>query len=80
MEVLLALRGTLNVANLEAVYEDETHVHLVRLPGGLPTLLLCGPRAPTCTWCAWGLKGHAWLPSAALGCADASAVAECQAV
>ena len=29
VEVLLALRGTLNVANLEAVYEDETHVHLV---------------------------------------------------
>jgi len=30
VEVLLALRGTLNVANLEAVYEDDTHVHLVR--------------------------------------------------
>ncbi|KAL4423096.1 hypothetical protein ABPG77_004779 [Micractinium sp. CCAP 211/92] len=29
VEVLLALRGTLNVANLEAVYEDEKDVHLV---------------------------------------------------
>lgn len=29
VEVLLALRGTLNVANLEDVYEDGTHVHLV---------------------------------------------------
>ncbi|PRW33251.1 calcium-dependent kinase 17-like [Chlorella sorokiniana] len=29
VEVLLALRGTLNVANLEAVYEDDIHVHLV---------------------------------------------------
>ncbi|GAB4824010.1 hypothetical protein N2152v2_011056 [Parachlorella kessleri] len=29
VEVLLALRGTLNVANLEEVYEDSSHVHLV---------------------------------------------------
>ena len=29
MEVLLALRGTLNVANLEEVCEDGSHVHLV---------------------------------------------------
>ena len=29
VEVLLALRGTLNVANLEEVFEDGTHVHLV---------------------------------------------------
>lgn len=29
VEVLLALRGTLNVANLEAVYEDDRDVHLV---------------------------------------------------
>jgi serine/threonine protein kinase len=29
VEVLLALRGTLNVANLEGVFEDSTHVHLV---------------------------------------------------
>ncbi|KAI3425767.1 hypothetical protein D9Q98_007742 [Chlorella vulgaris] len=29
VEVLLALRGTLNVANLEEVYEDDSHVHLV---------------------------------------------------
>ena len=29
VEVLLALRGTLNVANLHGVYEDATHVHLV---------------------------------------------------
>ena len=29
VEVLLALKGTLNVANLHCVYEDATHVHLV---------------------------------------------------
>jgi calcium-dependent protein kinase len=29
VEVLLALRGTLNVANLEEVYENGSHVHLV---------------------------------------------------
>ena len=29
IEVLLALRGTLNVANLQEVFEDSTHVHLV---------------------------------------------------
>ena len=29
VEVLLALRGTLNIANLEEVFEDATHVHLV---------------------------------------------------
>ncbi|KAL4458324.1 hypothetical protein ABPG75_013189 [Micractinium tetrahymenae] len=29
VEVLLALRGTLNVANLEEVYEDDKDVHLV---------------------------------------------------
>ena len=41
--MLLALRGTLNVANLEAVYEDDTHVHLVRLG----SLCLCFLPLPT---------------------------------
>lgn len=36
VEVLLALRGTLNVGNLEAVYEDDTHVHLVCLASLCP--------------------------------------------
>ena len=29
VEVLRRLRGCLNVASLEAVYEDDSHVHLV---------------------------------------------------
>ncbi len=54
MEVLLALRGTLNVANLEAVYEDDTHVHLVRAFRATLCLQVCicwcRRTTRTCIW------------------------------
>lgn len=42
VEVLLALRGTLNVANLEDVYESTSEVHLVRVPCGCACLAAGG--------------------------------------